>query len=219
MITWSDFYLFCFAFGFLFSLVAFGLGHFSAADVGTDHGGGHFDADAHHADLDADQQGHPGHTHGPVSRHTASPINPGTVAVFLTWFGGTGYLATRLYSLWVFTTLALSLVTGVLGAAAVFWFLARVLMREREDLDPADYDMIGVLGIVSGAIRADGIGEVLFSQAGSRRAVPSRSDSGKAIPAGTEVVVTRYENGVAYVRGWEELTATDDGSAPTADGR
>ena len=35
--------------------------------------------------------------------------------------------------------------------------------------------------------------------------LPARSDEGFAIPKGTEVVVTRYEQGIAYVRPWEEL--------------
>jgi hypothetical protein len=47
---------------------------------------------------------------------------------------------------------------------------------------------------------------MIFSQAGVRRAAPARSDDGVEIAKGTEVVVTRYERGVAYVRPWEELT-------------
>ena len=208
MISWSDFYLFCFASGFLFSLVSVFLAHVP---------GGH-DWHVHpHGGEHGHVHGSAPHTHGPTS-HSVSPWNPGTIAAFLAWFGGTGFLATRLYSMWVYTTLALSFVSGIAGAAAVFWFLTRVLMREKEDLDPADYDMVGVLGTVSGIIRADGIGEILFSQAGSRRAVPARSELAVTISGGTEVVVTRYENGVAYVRRWDDLTGVD-ALAPTMDGR
>ena len=45
----------------------------------------------------------------------------------------------------------------------------------------------------------------MFSQTGSRRAAAVRSDNGIEIPKGAEVVVTRYEGGIAYVRLWEEL--------------
>jgi membrane protein implicated in regulation of membrane protease activity len=205
VIGWSEFYLFCFAFGFLFSLVSLFLGHFP--------GGHDLHVHSHHG-------GH-GHAHGPncSGSHPATPWNPGTLAAFLAWFGGTGFLATRLYSFWIYTTLALSLLAGIAGAAAVFWFLTRVLMREKEDLDPADYDMVGVFGTVSGTIRPNGIGEILFSQAGSRHAAPARSEGAVTIPGGTEVVVTRYENGVAYVRRWDEFTGIEDAEAPQVDGR
>ena len=36
----------------------------------------------------------------------------------------------------------------------VFWFLAQVLMAREAPLDPADYDMTGVLGKLSMPIRA-----------------------------------------------------------------
>jgi membrane protein implicated in regulation of membrane protease activity len=207
MITWSDFYLFCFAFGFLFSLVSVFLGHIPGSHDWHlhPHGGG-------------------SHAHGAHAHHGAhpvSPLNPGTASAFLAWFGGVGFLATRFYAFWVYTTLVLSLLAGLAGAWAVFLFLTRVLMREREELDPADYDMVGVLGTLTGAIRVNGIGEILFSQAGSRHAVPARSEiADMMIPGGTEVVVTRYENGVAYVRRWDELSSPDDNAgAPTGDGR
>ena len=45
------------------------------------------------------------------------------------------------------------------GAAIVFLFLAKVLMAAKAQLDPADYDMIGVLGKLSIPIRAGGTGE------------------------------------------------------------
>ena len=104
--------------------------------------------------------------------------------------------------------LAAALVSGFLGAAIVFWFLAKFLVREDEVLDPADYDMIGVLGKVSSPIRASGTGEMLFSQMGSRRAAAARSENGLEIPKGVEVVVTRYERGIAYVRPWEEISSS-----------
>jgi hypothetical protein len=65
--------------------------------------------------------------------------------------------------------------------------------------------MIGVLGRVTCPIREGGIGEMTFSQQGRRSATPVRSEDGAPIPKGVEVVVTRYEKGVAYVRGFEQM--------------
>src|SRR5206468_115090 len=104
--------------------------------------------------------------------------------------------------------LGAALLSGLAGAAILFWFLAKFLVREDEVLDPADYDMIGVLGKVSSTIRSSGTGEMMFSQMGSRRAAAARSESGGEISKGVEVVVTRYERGIAYVRPWEELSGS-----------
>jgi hypothetical protein len=66
--------------------------------------------------------------------------------------------------------------------------------------------MIGVIGRTVIPIRErDGTGEIVFTHAGTRRVAGARSESGRAIPKGTEVVVTRYEKGIAYVSLWDEL--------------
>jgi hypothetical protein len=54
---------------------------------------------------------------------------------------------------------------------------------------------------------------MIFSQEGVRRAVAARSETGASIPRGTEVLVTRYERGIAYVRPWEEVTEKSSSSA------
>jgi hypothetical protein len=41
---------------------------------------------------------------------------------------------------------------------------------------------------------------------GTRRVCGARSDDGAAVAKGAEVVVTRYEKGIAYVRLWSEMS-------------
>jgi membrane protein implicated in regulation of membrane protease activity len=189
--TWADFYLICFFLGFALSLLSLlGSLHLHLPHLDLHIGGDH----AHAPHLGG------GHT-GEIG-----PINFGTVAAFLAWFGGTGYLLARFSSFWFLLGFGIACASGFVGAAIVFFFLAKVLIRHDEELNPADYDMIGVLGAVSSNIRPSGTGEMIFSQAGVRRAAAARSDDGVEIAKGTEVVVTRYERGVAYVRPWEELT-------------
>lgn len=189
--TWADFYLICFFLGFARSLLSLlgslhlHLPHFDL-HIGGDHAHAPHSAGAHTGEIAA--------------------INFGTVAAFLAWFGGTGYLLARFSTFWFLLGFAFACASGFVGAAIVFFFLAKILIRHDEELNPADYDMIGVLGTVSSNIRPSGTGEMIFSQAGARRAAPARSDDGIEIIKGTEVVVTRYERGVAYVRAWEELT-------------
>jgi membrane protein implicated in regulation of membrane protease activity len=185
--SWETFYLFCFCVGFLCSLVAFLAG---SAHLHLHLPRGHV---------------HAGHAAGGKGSQ-GSPINFGTVAAFLAWFGGTGYLIASYYSVWFLIGLAIAGISGLAAASIVFFFVAKVLIRADEVLDPADYDMIGVLGKVASSIRPSGTGEIIFSQAGTRRAAPARSEDELVIPKGAEVVVTRYERGIAYVRPWDELT-------------
>ena len=142
-----------------------------------------------------------------------SPFNPPTLAAFLAWFGGTGYLLTRFSTLWVGLGLTLSVVSGLVGGGIIFLFLSKVLMSEEENLDPADYEMVGVLGKLNVSIREGGTGELIYSQAGTRRVCGARSEDGSAMAKGTEVVVTRYEKGIAYVERWSEMSGEDETTA------
>jgi membrane protein implicated in regulation of membrane protease activity len=190
--NWSDFYLICFLVGFGLSALAF--------LAGTTH--------IHLPHLHLHHGIHMPHGHGgSVVRGGEMPwFNFGTIAAFLAWFGGTGYLLQHYYRVWYVVALAAAIVSGVGAATVVFWFLAKVLMSREESLDPADYDMMGVLGKLSIAIRPGGTGELIYSQEGTRRVSGARSEDGTAIPKGTEVMVTRYEGGIAYVRPWEDPT-------------
>ena len=140
-----------------------------------------------------------------VRGSSVSPFNPPSIAAFLAWFGGTGYLLTRFSALWVGLALTLSVISGLVGGAIIFLFLSRVLMSDQEYLDPADFEMVGVLGKLSMPIREGGTGELIYSQMGSRRVCGARSENGGALAKGAEVVVTRYEKGIAYVELWEEM--------------
>ena len=75
------------------------------------------------------------------------------------------------------------------------------------DALPSRGDRIeGSVGSISVPIREQGTGEVIFSLGGVRRGAGARSDDGKAIEKGAEVVIERYEKGIAYVRRWDEFT-------------
>ena len=131
------------------------------------------------------------------------------MAAFLAWFGGVGYLLTRYSTLQVGLGLLASVASGLVGGGVIFLFLTKVLMSNDENMDPADYEMVGVLGKVSCPIREGGTGEIVYSQMGTRRVCGARSDDATAIAKGTEVVVTRYEKGIAYVRLWSEMSGDE----------
>jgi len=218
--TWADFYLICFAVGFCFSFLSFLFGGARPGRLHLPHfhghaGGAHLPSagvPAAHAPVTAG----PGPVAGDAGAMTTSahaqqdsgisPFNFVTLTAFLAWFGGTGYLLTRYSGLWVGFGLLASVTSGLVGAGIVFLFLSKVLISEDENMDPADYEMVGVLGRVSSSIREGGTGEIIYTQMGTRRVCGARSDDGSAIAKGTEVVVTRYEKGIAYVRSWSEMS-------------
>jgi membrane protein implicated in regulation of membrane protease activity len=210
--TWADFYLICFVAGFAFSFFSFLTGgmrwhlHLPHSAHGIGHGGaGH---GAGHAPA-------PGGTAPPASgarlttsTHT-SPFNFVTFAAFLAWFGGTGYLLSRFSTLWFLLGIGIAALSGIGGASLVYLFISRVLTSREENMDPADYEMVGVLGKIASSVREGGTGEIIYSQAGTRRVCGARSENGERLEKGSEVVVTRYEKGIAYVRRWEEMAGDE----------
>jgi hypothetical protein len=220
--SWADFYLICFAVGFFLSFFSFLFGgaragrlhlphfhgHVGGAHLPSAHVPAHGPVAAGHAPSAGDGQtaganGH-GHQDGGVS-----PFNFVTLTAFLAWFGGTGYLLTRYSGIWVGFGLLASITSGLVGGGIVFLFLSKVLISDEENMDPADYEMVGVLGRVSSSIREGGTGEIVYAQMGTRRVCGARSDDGSAVAKGTEVVVTRYEKGIAYVRLWSEMSGDE----------
>jgi membrane protein implicated in regulation of membrane protease activity len=192
--TWENFYLACFLIGLILSVLSFCVGVLNLHIPGFE--------SLHH------MHGHAMHVHVHVPHLDSSGVSPfnfSSLMAFLAWFGGAGYLLTVWGKLGLMAIGALAIGAGLTGAMIVFLFLAKVLMRNDGILHIADYHMEGVLGHVSSGIREGGTGEVIYSQEGSRRVCGARSEDGSAIAKGTEVVITRYERGIAYVRRWEEL--------------
>jgi membrane protein implicated in regulation of membrane protease activity len=186
--TWADVYLICFIVGFGLSLIsAFG------GFVHMPHG--------HHGHV------HIGHAHGHGHGTGAdiSPFNFSTITAFLAWFGGVGYLLTKFSGIWLWLAFVLAIASGLIGASLVFLFLVKVLLVHDQALNAADYDMVGVLGHLTSSIRQGGTGEMSFSQAGVRRSSAARSEDGTPLERGVDVIVTRYDKGIAYVRRWDDF--------------
>src|SRR5262244_1323732 len=139
--NWELFFLVCFVVGFSFSVLSFvgGLGRFHLHLHLPKHV--HLGGMGHGAAPEAGPAtGIPGHTaaHGTTQAQPSQHVpargghfpffNPMTMAAFLTWFGGTGYLLVHLRHIWIFAGLLFSTASGLVGAAIVFLFVAKVLM-------------------------------------------------------------------------------------------
>jgi membrane protein implicated in regulation of membrane protease activity len=210
--TLSNFFLVCFLVGFALSLLSF---LFGALHLHLPHNlGGH--GVLHHGAVHAASPVHAGagaaHAGSAAGKGLAgrdqgglSPVNFMTICAFLAWFGGVGFLVTRYYALAAVAAVGAALAGGLAGASIVFVFLAKVLLPHETQLDPADFEMVGTLATVTLPVRSDGIGEIQFSQEGARRSASARSEDGQALERGAEVVVARYERGIAWVKRFEEM--------------
>jgi hypothetical protein len=197
------FYLVCFVVGVTLTVLAFlgGGWHVPHVNVHTPT----IHVHTPHVPVPLPDGGHVAAPHAPAQGAEMPFINFGTMAAFLVWFGGAGYLLTC-YSTWVVSVILLvAVVIGLVGANIIFWFVAKLLMKHDRELDPADYERVGVLGRITSPIRQGGTGEMIFSQEGTRHTCGVRSESGEALERDTEVIITRYEKGIAYVRKWEEM--------------
>jgi hypothetical protein len=157
--------------------------------------------------------GHHGHvgshgSHAPggdgVNVAHISAFNLPTIMAFLAWFGGVGYMMTHNFGVGLIESLLVSLLGGFFGGTIVYQFLVRFAAQDGA-IDPADDEMIGVVGTVDSAIRPGGTGEIVYLRRGTRHTCSARTEDNSPMPQGAEVVITKFEHGIAYVRHFEEF--------------
>ena len=171
-----------FLFGLVFSTLTLIIG---AADVGVGHVAHGHDAVGHDAD------------------HVA-PLSVATILAFLTWFGGAGYFFRNGVSWPVWGSLLGGAAMGLAGGILIHRLLS-VIRHGESVIDPTKERIIGSLGRVTSSIREGGTGEITYELRGTRQASAARSETGAAIGRGDEVVVLRYERGVAFVAPFGQL--------------
>jgi membrane protein implicated in regulation of membrane protease activity len=220
--TWSEIYLLCFLVGFSLSVLSFlagavhihlpfnmhspfHLGHMGW-HVGT-HVGGH--AGGHAGAGHGAAHSGTGHASSCAVRNSSARLpwfNAITAMAFLAWFGGVGYILTNYSHLVALVSLSIASGSGLFAGFLVFRFMARLMRSSNGEMNDWDYRLEGAIGTISMPIRARGTGEIIFEQDGARRSIGARCESGAPIPKGTEVVIERYEHGIAYVKPWDEFT-------------
>lgn len=128
--------------------------------------------------------------------------SPALVAVFCATAGIVGYAALRLglrpAPIWI----------ASIGTAAVAAFAtSRVIARwwtvvPEHDVDDERYVLQGSLGRVVATIGSHGTGTISLESSGHQQVIAARAIDEQTMPAGTEVVIERIEDGVAYVEDW-----------------
>ena len=195
--TWSDFYLFCFVVGFSLSVLSFLAG---AVHI-------HLPLKWHLPFHGVHAGHHTGGLHkGGSSGGQISWFNASTIMAFLAWFGGTGYLLTRYSHFVALLSLSIAILAGSFAGWVIFKFMVKLVHGSDAPMTDEERRVEGSIGTISMPIRENGTGEIIYLLGGTRQCSGARSDDGKPIEKGAEVVIARYEKGIAYVKRWEEFS-------------
>lgn len=137
-------------------------------------------------------------------------LNLNGLLIFLLVFGLAGYLLHNAAHTSALLAIVLPLLLAVGCAVAISTLFRGLFVTDPfSELTAEEAHIEGQLGEVTMAIRAGGLGEVVFSRPGlGRQSVGARAQDGEAIPAGAQVVILRYEQGVASVQTWERFLAS-----------
>jgi hypothetical protein len=207
----ANLFLSFFLFGLIFTIMSLVFGWVGGVDAGhadVGHDMGHADV-GHDVGHDA---GHDlGHDAGHDGSHGAAHDGPNifnlpTIMAAITWFGGVGYILRASVGMNGVIASVLAVVSGIIGGAIMFALLARVLWpMMTKPMDRADFRLPGTPARVVSPIREGGVGEIVYTKAGNRFTAGARSVDERAIGRGAEVVIVRYERGLAYVQDVEAV--------------
>ena len=222
----TNLFLYTFIFGVIFTVVSLllggvhigGVGHSHIGGAGHGHfhlhfGGGHGGV-GHKADIHVG-----GHDAGNSDASGADGIgvlNTPTIMAFLTWFGGAGYIFSKTLGFASFVLVPMAVLSGLFGGAVMFTLLSRVLWpMMSKPMRREDYRLPGTAARVVSPIRAGGVGEIVYTKSGSRfTAGACSSDAERAIAKDAEVVIIRYEHGLAYVKPVQDILDAVAADAP-----
>jgi membrane protein implicated in regulation of membrane protease activity len=131
-------------------------------------------------------------------------VNITSVVLFLAIFGGVGLLLSPALQLAAWLASAIAVLCGLAGSAAMNRVLGAIVSRERP-LEPVNFT--GTLAQVTIPIReGGGTGEIVYTLDSARCCSGARSDDGRSIAKGAEVVIVRYDKGIAYVAPFDDLS-------------
>jgi membrane protein implicated in regulation of membrane protease activity len=133
-------------------------------------------------------------------------LSPALIVAFSIVFGATGYSLAQANMGGPASRLAAAAGFGVLAAA-----IAARLVRKwwsvtpEHDVDDERYVLQGHLARVTKPIQAGIEGEVSFEFANDRRVLRARGLNDGALAIGTDVVIERIEDDLAFVESWAEV--------------
>ncbi|MGA2221051.1 MAG: NfeD family protein [Verrucomicrobiia bacterium] len=191
-------YAICFWVGLIFALVS---GALSGVFHGIHADSAHFGGPEGHLDVGHDA-GHAGGAGG-GGGHTIPDFpafSPVTIATFVTIFGGTGMIFTRIPSTSPpYFSLPLAVGCAFGGSYGVFLLFSKIFETMQGSSEVVQSELIGQPATVITTIPANGMGEIAYVAGAGRQNAQARSIDGEKINAGTEVVIKKVVGGSFYV--------------------
>ena len=180
---------------------------------------GHHDFGHHgigHHDMGHHDFGH--HNGGSAGVHL-SPVSPITIAMFITSFGGMGFILQQIPGRSLLFSLPLALASGLVIAGAAFYLLYKIFSATQVSSNYTRESVLDMEAEVITPIPAKGVGEIAYTAQGSRFSAPARSENQEAIPKHAIVRMTKVAGSIFYVReipsekllrAFDELEDVDD---------
>ena len=200
-------YLIFFFIGLGFAIVSFimsGLGQFGAeqdVDVGdVDVGEYGVDVDVSGDDVDIGDHDLGADADSSSAGIHLSPVSPITIAMFITSFGGIGFILQQFPGGNLLISLPLALASGFAIAGAAFFLLYKIFSVTQASSNYSRESVLDLEAEVITAIPADGVGEIAYTARGSRFNAPARSEENLAIPKHAIVRMTKVAGSIFYVR-------------------
>jgi len=137
------------------------------------------------------------------SRAPSPFFNFPAVAAFAVGLGAVGYVLSSRTSLRAWSVVLLALVGGGIATTGMIALLARWALRKGaiQGIDESE-TIQGQLAVVTREIVPGGTGSITYEHLGARLQSPARAISNQRLEKGSEVVIDRLENGVAFVEEW-----------------
>jgi hypothetical protein len=137
------------------------------------------------------------------SRAPSAFFNLPAVAAFAVGFGAVGYPLASRTRLPGWGMILIAIGGGALAITAMITLLAQWALRGFSASSLLDeHEIQGQLAVVTKGITPTREGEISYEHLGARAIVPARSLGTTVVPAGSEVVIDRIEDGVAFVEEW-----------------
>ena len=177
-------YAICLVGGLIFTLFSAVVGHLF---------GGHGDA---HVGMDGHADGGVGHDGVPG----ISFLSPTVLASFVTAFGAFGLIFSKIDATSaVWFSAPLSFFGGLTVALLVLWLFNAMFKKTEGSSESRIAMLIGQTAAIVTPIPENGVGEISYTQAGSRYSAPARNEKNGSIANGKTVKITRIVGSQFYV--------------------
>jgi membrane protein implicated in regulation of membrane protease activity len=134
------------------------------------------------------------------------PIAPMLYILFVTIFGGIGWILTKQYpGLAILLITLLAIVIGGIICTLVYKLIIKPLKKAQNTSAPSEEELVGLPATINETITAGGFGQIRYIIHGNSFTAPAKSTTGVEIKAGQEVAICWIKEHVFYVVNINEM--------------